>query len=137
MKDHFARWQANFFAGLAVVLPAVISIAVLVWLFGTVANITDTLLFFVPRRLTHRLDGQGPIYWYWSLAALALAIVLIVFIGGVGRNYFGKQMIQVGGHLLLQIPLLNKIFGAIKQVNEAFSFSHKSSFKQVLLVEFS
>src|SRR5262245_1579582 len=133
MKQHFARWQANFFAGLAVVLPAVISIAVLVWLFGTVANITDTLLFFVPRRLTHYEKG---IHWYWSLAALALAVVLIVLVGGLARNYFGKQMIQLVDHLLLQIPLLNKIYGAIKQVNEAFTSTQKSSFRQVVLVEF-
>jgi hypothetical protein len=32
--------------------------------FGTVANITDTLLFFLPRRLTHHLNGQGPMHWY-------------------------------------------------------------------------
>ena len=136
MKKQLARLQANFFAGLAVVLPAVISIAVLVMLFGTVANITDTLLFFLPKSLTHRLNGQGTIYWYWSLAALALAIVLILFIGGLARNYFGKQLIQLVDHLLLQIPLLNKIYGAIKQVNDAFTSSNKSSFKQVVLVEF-
>jgi uncharacterized membrane protein len=45
----FGSWRTIFLAGLAVVLPAVISIAVVVWLFGTVANITDTLLFFLPR----------------------------------------------------------------------------------------
>src|SRR2546426_12178139 len=94
MKEHFIRWQANFFAGLAVVLPAVISIAILVMFFGTVANITDTLLFFLPRRLTHQLNGQGPMHWDWSLAALALAVVLINIIGGVGRAYFRQQNSQ-------------------------------------------
>ena len=52
-KTYFARWQANFWAGLAIVLPGVISLAVLRWLFGTVANITDTLLIFLPAKLTH------------------------------------------------------------------------------------
>jgi len=36
---------------------------------------------------------------------------------------------------LLRVPLLNKIYVTIKQVNEAFT-SNKSSFKQVVLVEF-
>ena len=53
-KNLLARWQANFWAGLAIVFPAVISVAVLIWLFGTVANITDTLLIFLPRALTHK-----------------------------------------------------------------------------------
>jgi uncharacterized membrane protein len=38
-------------------------------------------------------------------------------------------------HALLRVPLLNKIYLTIKQVNEAFT-SNKSSFKQVVLVEF-
>jgi uncharacterized membrane protein len=36
---------------------------------------------------------------------------------------------------LLRIPLLNKIYGTIKQVNESFS-SNKTSFKQVVLISF-
>ena len=66
---------------LAIVLPAVISIAVLVWLFGTVANITDTLLIFLPRQWTHHDQGNGTMFWYWSLVALVLAVFLIGFVG--------------------------------------------------------
>ena len=38
--------------------------------------------------------------------------------------------------ILLRIPLLNKIYSTMKQVNEAFGSSNKSSFKQVVLVQF-
>src|SRR2546422_6403560 len=92
-KNPFASWRANFFTGLAVVLPAVISVAVVVWLFGTVANITDTLLIFLPKTVTHRNAGEGPMYWYWSLIALALAVVLISVVGLLARYYVGKRMI--------------------------------------------
>ena len=119
MKRLFARWQANFLAGLAIVLPGVISVAVLLWLFGTVANITDSLLFFLPREVTHKNGGEGTMYWYWSLAALVLACVLIGIVGLLARNYFGKKMIQLVDRLLLRVPLLNKIYGATKQVNDA------------------
>ena len=37
---------------------------------------------------------------------------------------------------MLQVPLLGKIYGTIKQVNEAFTSEKKSSFKQVVMVEF-
>ena len=69
-KTLLAHWRANFFTGLALVFPAVISIAVIIWLFGTVANITDTLLFFLPRKLTHANQGDGPMYRYWSVRLL-------------------------------------------------------------------
>src|SRR5262249_52402083 len=51
------------------------------------------------------------------------------------RYYIGKKMISLLDQGLLRVPLLNKIYLTIKQVNEAFT-SNKSSFKQVVLVEF-
>jgi uncharacterized membrane protein len=132
----FARWQANFWAGLAIVLPGVISIGIVVWVFRNVANITDTLLIFLPRNLTHQDGGAGAMYWYWSLFALVLAIFLIGFVGLFARNYFGKRMIEWVDATLLRVPLLNKIYGATKQLNDAFSSSNKNAFRTVVLVEF-
>lgn len=122
--------------GLVVVLPAVISIAIARWFFGTVSNVTDLLLFFVPRTLTHQDQGRGPMYWYWSLLALFLGTLLVTLIGRAARNYLGRKLIQGVDELMSRVPLLNKIYGTVKQVNEAFSTSKKSSFKQVVLVEY-
>jgi len=132
----WASWQGNFFAGLAIVLPGVVSIALLVWLFGTVTGFTDTLLFFLPRHVTHANNGQGAMHWYWSFAAVVIAIALTTGIGMLARIYVGKKLIQLADFILLRVPLLNKIYGTIKQVNEAFGSGSKSSFKQVVLVEF-
>jgi len=118
-----------------VVLPAVISIAVVVWLFGTVANITDKLLFAVPREWKYINGVRGEIHWYWSLAALALAIALVTLVGRLARHYIGKKLIETGDNILLRVPLLNKIYSTIKQVKEAFA-GNKSSFKEAVLVEF-
>ena len=135
-RESAAIWRANFFAGLAVVLPGVISIAVLVWFFQGVAGITDTLLFFLPPRWTHKNAGEGPMYWYWSLVALLWAILLVSLIGRFTRYYVGRRLVELLDLALLRVPLLNKIYGTIKQVNEAFSSNQKSSFRQVVLVEF-
>lgn len=135
-KSLLARWQANFWAGLATVLPAVISLAVLRWLFGTVANITDTLLIFLPTKLTHHDQGSGPMYWYWSLVALVVAIFLLGTVGLLARNYFGRKLIEWVDSALLRVPLLNKIYAATKQVNDAFSATNKTAFRTVVLVEF-
>jgi uncharacterized membrane protein len=132
----FVRWRANFVTGLAVVLPAVVSIGVLVWVFGFVANITDTLLLLLPPSWTRQRGGEGPVYWYWSLVAFLLAVMLVGAIGRLARYYLGRKMIQMLDQLLSRVPLLNKVYATVKQVNEAFSSSKKSSFKQVVLVEY-
>lgn len=135
-KNLLARWRANFFTGLAVVTPGLISIFALFWIFGTVASFTDTLLFFLPRELTHRDKGAGTMFWYWSLAAFLLAIFLICAVGLAARNYFGKRMIEWADTVLMHVPFLNKIYGATKQVNDALVTGNKNSFKTVVLIEF-
>ncbi|MEW6161233.1 MAG: DUF502 domain-containing protein, partial [Verrucomicrobiota bacterium] len=136
MKTLFARWQANFLTGLAIVLPAILSIGVVIWVFGTISNFTDTLLVFLPSRITHRNAGQGPMYWYWSVVALIISVVFVSMVGQLARNFLGRKLIEWMDHLLLHVPLLNKIYGALKQLNQAFTSNQKSSFKQVVLVQF-
>jgi len=135
-KSFFARWRASFFTGLAVVLPGVITLAVVKWFFGTVSSLTDLLLFFLPRDLTHENKGAGPMFWYWSLLALALAVGLVSMIGLLTRYYMGKRMIAWADSLMLRVPVLNKIYGTIKQVDAAFKSGKTSSFQTVVLVEY-
>ena len=62
-------WLVNAYIPMAQpfknILNVVVIIAVVLWLFRTVGNITDTLLIFLPQTLTHRDQGAGPMYWYW------------------------------------------------------------------------
>jgi uncharacterized membrane protein len=134
----FARLRANFFAGLAVVLPAVISVWLVYKIFRFISDKTDALLYLLPETWTHakKANGDlGDLYWYWSWLALLLTVVLICLAGRYGRNYIGRKTIEWMDHGLMRVPLLNKIYGTIKQVNESFH-SNKSSFKQVVLVSF-
>jgi uncharacterized membrane protein len=135
-KSVWARFQASFWAGLVIVLPAVISVAVLKWLFGTLTDITNTLLIFLPAQWTHKNHGEGELYWYCSIVTLLLAVFLIALMGTLARYYFGRKIIEWVDSALMRTPLVNKIYGATKQVNEAFSASNKSAFRTVVLVEF-
>ena len=139
-KSFLARWRSSFLTGLAVTFPTLLTLAAVKWLVGTISSVTDLLLFFLPRKLTHAglvysNDGMGPMFWYWSLVALVLAVVLISFAGVLARYYIGKKVIDWTDRVLMQVPLLNKFYGAIKQVNDAFA-GNKHSFKTVVLVEF-
>jgi uncharacterized membrane protein len=139
-KSLFARWRSSFLTGLAITLPALLSLAAVKWLLGTISSVTDLLLFFLPRALTHESlinanDGKGPMFWYWSLVALALAVFLLSVVGVLARYYIGKKIIDWTDRVMMQVPLLNKFYGAIKQVNDAFA-GNKHSFKTVVLVEF-
>lgn len=135
-KGPIARWRTSFLAGLAVVLPGVLTFAVVKWLFGTVSSLTDFLLFFLPATVTHENGGLGPVRWYWSLLAICFAALGVTCIGVLARYYVGKRMIELADNLMLRVPVLNKIYGTIKQVDQAFSSGKKSSFQTVVLVEY-
>ena len=135
-KSLLARWRASFFTGLAVVLPGLITLAIVKWIFGTISSFTDLLLFFLPENITHKDNGLGPVYWYWSALALVVAAILVTFIGLLARNYIGKRLIDLADNIMLRVPILNKIYGTIKQVDQAFTSGKKSSFQTVVLVEY-
>jgi uncharacterized membrane protein len=134
-KSLFTGWRASFLTGLAIVLPGVVTLAVVKWFFGTVSSLTDLLLFFLPKTITHEDGGSGPIHWYWSLLALIFAALLVTVIGLLARYYMGKRLIAWADGLMLRVPVLNKIYGTIKQVDAAFT-GNKNSFKTVVLVEY-
>lgn len=140
-KSLFARWRASFLTGLVIVLPGIITFAVVKWIFGTVSSFTDTLLFFLPfvihdPKLIYTNGVDGEMFWYWSLTAFVLAVIWISAVGVAARYYFGKRMIDFADNLMLRVPVLNKIYGTIKQVDQAFTSGKKTSFKTVVLVEY-
>jgi uncharacterized membrane protein len=139
-KSLLARWRASFFTGLLIVLPGVVTLAVVKWFFGTVSSFTDALLFFLPHFLDPKIifvNGQsGAMFWYWSLLALAVGVAGVSVVGGMTRYYIGKRLIAWADNAMLHVPVLNKIYGTIKQVDEAFTSGKKSSFKTVVLVEY-
>jgi uncharacterized membrane protein len=138
-KTLFARCRTSFLAGLAVTLPAIVSVAAVSWLFRTVSNFTDTLLFFLKffleKKSIYENGVSGDMFWYWSVLAFALAVILISLVGLLARYYIGKRIIEWLDAAMMNVPLFNKFYGAIKQVNEAFA-GNKNSFKTVVLVEF-
>lgn len=136
MNDSMSQWRANFLTGLAVLMPAILTLAFVVWFFMTLSNITDHLLVFLPSEWTHQNKGEGPLYWYWSLLGLAFGCILLALFGRMTRHYLGVKIVEILDRTLSRIPMLNKIYGVIKQVNEAFTSNNKTAFKQVVMVEF-
>ncbi len=130
-----SRWRRNFLAGLAIVTPGIISIALLVWLFKNISDLTDWLLVFLPREWTHAPGAEGKMYWNWRCFALLLAVFLICLVGRLARDYLGRKAIKWTDQALMSVPLLNKVYGTVKQVNQSFT-SNKTAFQQVVLVPF-
>lgn len=111
----------SFFAGLLVIAPLAASLGILWWLFNTV---TDWLL-------PVKLQTFG-----WRVVSLVVFVSLVTIIGWVTRLVVGKRLVALTETLIRRVPLLNRIYGFMKDVSDTMLSGKKGAFERVVLVEY-
>ena len=114
--------RRKFVAGFFVAVPIVASVVAIYWIFQLVDGWTAPLS---ERLLGRKVPGLG---------IVATAVVLLV-IGALATNVFGRRILQTGESYLLRLPLFRTIYSPIKQLVVAFSPDNEHGFKRVALVE--
>ena len=115
--------------GLVVLLPLVISIWLISWLFVT---LTDIILRWLPVELSAHPLGQLGVR---LIIPIGLLIVLAL-VGIIARVVFVNRIFSLGEKLLVKIPLINKVYVTVKQISHAIMSSKKTLFKHVVLIEY-
>ena len=117
------QWlRRSFVTGFFVTVPLFISVAAFIWIFNVVDGLTTPLY---DRVLGRRIPGLGT-------ASTALVIVLV---GTVARNVFGRRVLSRGEEWLLKVPVFRTIYAPVKQLIAAFSPDNESGFKRVVMIE--
>ena len=114
--------RRSFVAGFFVLVPLFISVAAFIWIFNVVDGLTTPLY---DRVLGRRIPGLGTV-------STALVIVLV---GSVARNVFGRRILSRGEEWLLKVPVFRTIYAPVKQLIAAFSPDNESGFKRVVMIE--
>ncbi|MCX7256658.1 MAG: DUF502 domain-containing protein [Polaromonas sp.] len=118
------RW---LLAGLLVLVPLAITLAVLDWIVGTL----DQTLLILPsgwhpdRLLGFHIPGFGVL--------LTFGIVLVM--GAVASNFLGKKLLWLGNAVLRRIPIVRSIYSSVKQVSDTLFSENGNAFRQALLVQ--
>ncbi|MGH9142431.1 MAG: DUF502 domain-containing protein, partial [Vicinamibacterales bacterium] len=117
------QWlRRSFVTGFFVTVPLFISVAAFFWIFNVVDGLTTPLY---DRVLGRRIPGLGT----------ASTAIVIVIVGAVARNVFGRRILSRGEEWLLKVPVFRTIYAPVKQLIAAFSPDNESGFKRVVLVE--
>ena len=117
------KLRAQFGAGILIVVPIVIAILILVWLFNYIDNIAQPV---AESLLGRTIPGLG----------FGIMLLLIYLTGLVATSLIGNRLIRYGESLLARVPMFRYIYTGIKQIMEAFAAPRESGFAQVVLVEF-
>jgi uncharacterized membrane protein len=119
--------QSYFITGILVLLPFVLTIFIIIWLFVTVDGLLNRVMYsFLQRLGLLAFPGVGFIS----------VILLILITGVVARNYFGRKILLLGDIIVTRIPLINRIYLAIKQISKAFLTEQREVFKNAVLIEY-
>ncbi len=124
MMSSVRRW---LLAGLLVLVPLAITLAVLNWIVGTL----DQTLLILPaawhpdKLLGFHIPGFGVL--------LTLAIVLLM--GAIASNFLGRKLGYWGNLLLHRIPIVRSIYSSVKQVSDTLFSENGNAFRQALLVQ--
>jgi uncharacterized membrane protein len=118
------RW---LLAGLLVLVPLAVTVWLLNWVIGTL----DQTLRILPgtwhpdKLIGFHIPGFGVL--------LALAIVLSI--GALATNFFGKKLVRWWDALLSRIPIVRSIYSSVKQVSDTLFSENGNAFRKALLVQ--
>ncbi|MEA3560396.1 MAG: DUF502 domain-containing protein [Candidatus Omnitrophota bacterium] len=125
----------NFFAGIAIVLPLVITIFILKFIVVTTNNLVlnPALVFFKTY-----LPATGIVYFKYLVKGLVLCMILalIILVGFAAKNIIIRRFFSFWEKLLYRIPLVNKLYMAMRQISNAFLIRDKSLLQRVVLLEY-
>lgn len=115
------------FTGLLVIVPGVITIAVLNWIVGTL----DQTLQILPgawqpdKLLGFHVPGFG----------VLLTLLILLVVGGIASNFAGRKLVQWGDALVSRIPVVRSIYSSVKQVSDTLFSESGNAFRKAVLVQ--
>ncbi|OGC05064.1 hypothetical protein A2276_03865 [candidate division WOR-1 bacterium RIFOXYA12_FULL_43_27] len=125
MDKFWNNLSSNFFRGLIILLPLLVTL----WLIVLIFNFSDSILgTFLTILLGHHVPGLG----------LLVTIVIVLLAGYFATYLIGARMFKLGEELLYRVPIVKSIYSAAKQINDIL-FTHgetSEKFRHVCMVEY-
>jgi len=121
--------KSTFLTGLFVIIPLVVSVALLVWFFQVLDRLFSPLIGGVVRRVAPgiaHIPGVG----------ILTGLVIILLVGFFARNVVGERILAALDSFINRIPWYRTIYSTVKQLTDAFSPDTARSFKEVVLVDY-
>ena len=113
----------NILAGLAAILPIVLTLYLLYWFAVTAETALGGMIrLFLPEPM------------YWPGMGLVAALLVVFVLGLLMHAYVFRRLFARGERLLYHMPLIKTVYRAIRDFFDYFSPSSKKEFEQVVAV---
>jgi uncharacterized membrane protein len=124
MNDLWQKLSTYFVRGLVTLLPLLVTIWLLWFMFSFLDSILGNIITLF---LGRPIPGLG----------FVITIALIFVAGYFGTKLFGVRLFKLGEELLSRVPIVKSIYSATKQVNDVL-FQEKSAeeYRRACIVEY-
>jgi uncharacterized membrane protein len=117
------QWlRRSFITGFFVTVPLFVSVAAFVWIFRVIDGFATPIGLEVFGR---SVPGLG----------VAMTAILVLAVGAIATNVFGKRVLQRTEAYLLMVPVFRTIYAPVKQLIVAFSPDNEAGFKRVAAID--
>ena len=135
-RGFFARLRQAFVTGLFITLPLIITVWLLGILLRLVEAVSTPLLLALLEMIWPRLAVEPVIIgWVIPIVGLLATAGVILAVGVMAANFVGRRIVEAFDRLMMRVPLVKGIYGAARQLLDAFG-SKTSSFRRVVAVEY-
>jgi uncharacterized membrane protein len=121
-----------------------------IFITGILITLPVAITFFILKFLFLNLDALSPVFTKLLIQAgapipegyripflgFAMTFLIILLVGILTTNIFGKKLLHLGETIVEKIPFVRSIYRGTKQVVVSFAHADTDSFKKVVLIEF-
>ena len=136
------RLKKNFYTGLLMILPVVITYYIFNWLFNLAFRIiNNTIIIKILKRLVDFGFGEKADTFYMQvsvyIAAFLIIFLSITVLGYMTKVVFFSKIIRRAINILERIPIIKTVYSTSKQIiGIVYSDNGESVYKKVVAVEF-
>lgn len=133
-KDASSRFiRRTFLTGLLILIPLFVTYALIAFLFNLFTNASAPLMSGLFRLLDlNRYGWTEPLV---PLINFLLSLAVIFLLGLFGANFLGRRILESIDALILRLPLVKSIYGAVKQMVDTFQ-GPRRGFQRVVLIQY-
>ena len=117
-------FKRHLLTGLLLWIP----LAITLWVLHLIVTTMDQTLSFLPHDAVERV--------YFPGLGLLLTLVIVWGTGVFASNLLGRQIIHFWEGVLKRIPVVNSIYGGVKQVSDTLFKPGGQAFRKALLVQY-
>jgi uncharacterized membrane protein len=115
--------QRRFLAGVLILTPIIVT----GWLFWKIFSSIDKVL--------KPLQARYPII-DWPGVGFVVVLLFILLVGIFAGNFIGRRIINQGERVVYNLPMIRRVYTAVKELSEVFLTDRKTVFREVVLIRY-